>query len=429
MSEELGEEIRFRFAAARLWAAQRAPYLASALYLLRPSIIEPRVDEANGDLVKDPRFAVFPTGTDWTVHLDPATALDTDAATLGWWLLHHIGHLVRRHAQRSPVTGTFAAGVTGFRDPESIVWNQAADAEINDDLEGEEFQPPADVISPERLGLPVGLVAEDYVSSIEVLSERARIGAGIDCGSCADGSTRDWDTTDLGGQVEAPSELDVDLLSRSIQGEITRRMSKRSDIPGGWQRWASEREPSMTDWRRILRSAVSRMTALRSGNVDFSYARPSRRWQAQGDLLMPSMVKPRPRSVVLVDTSCSVGPSMLGVLVDEVIALITAVGQSQPGVPVICCDTQAYPVQQVRDASQLTLTGGGGTDLRAGLAAAGSLRPRPDLILVVTDGDSPWPERRPPGSQVIVLLIDGDRAIPTWARAVVREPRAGAVAR
>ncbi|EFC79940.1 conserved hypothetical protein [Parafrankia sp. EUN1f] len=69
--------------------------------------------------------------------------------------------------------------------------------------------------------------------------------------------------------------------------------------------------------------------------------------------------------------------------------------------------------------------GGGGTDLRAGFAAA--LRHRPDVIVALTDGQTPWP-RRPPSRTVIGLFDrpgtwseDSEyvpEAPPAWARLV-----------
>ena len=60
------------------------------------------------------------------------------------------------------------------------------------------------------------------------------------------------------------------------------------------------------------------------------------------------------------------------------------------------------------------LTGGGGTDIRAGIAAASKLKPQPTLIIVLTDGETPWPDRRPP-IPVIIAVIRTPRRDPTSA--------------
>jgi hypothetical protein len=65
-----------------------------------------------------------------------------------------------------------------------------------------------------------------------------------------------------------------------------------------------------------------------------------------------------------------------------------------------------------------------------GIATAFRLRPRPSIIIVLTDGFTPWPPEPPPGSRVIVgLLVQGrgsgmsPPAGPDWARTIaIEEP-------
>ena len=147
------EQALARFGQARLWAAARAPYLARALFALQPVLVEAHLDEDTGEPVADPAFRAFPTDTRWRVHLDPGTALATPVAEIGWWMLHHIGHLVRHHAERAPApppgpaTGPTTAPAAGRSTPPRGAvpatgareaprpWNLAADAEVDDDLE------------------------------------------------------------------------------------------------------------------------------------------------------------------------------------------------------------------------------------------------------------------------------------------------------
>ena len=68
------------------------------------------------------------------------------------------------------------------------------------------------------------------------------------------------------------------------------------------------------------------------------------------------------------------------------------------------------------------LAGGGGTDMRVGIRAAHQQRPRPDVIVVFTDGHTPWPDAPPPGSAMIAALLGRDRRdlppTPAWATRV-----------
>jgi hypothetical protein len=69
-------------------------------------------------------------------------------------------------------------------------------------------------------------------------------------------------------------------------------------------------------------------------------------------------------------------------------------------------------------ARKVQLLGGGGTDMGVGLAKATELRPRPDLIVVLTDGFTPWPNEAPKGIRVIVGLMDPSGSVPPWAKAI-----------
>ena len=68
-----------------------------------------------------------------------------------------------------------------------------------------------------------------------------------------------------------------------------------------------------------------------------------------------------------------------------------------------------------RTPFRITL-GGGGTDLRVGLAAL--TRERVDVVVVVTDGDTPWPETAPVSPVIVVLVGAGTAVPPAWARVV-----------
>ncbi|MEU4835221.1 VWA-like domain-containing protein [Streptosporangium sp. NPDC023615] len=455
----LAEQVAARFAAARLWAAHRAPYLAAALFALNPVVLEPSFDDATGEPVADPEFRAFPADTRWNVHVETGTALATPVEEIGWWLLHQIGHLVRAHAARSPVRpahgNTHAAGEAGSA--EARRWNQAADAEINDDLEAEGLHGPAGVISPALLGLPPNRTAEEYVPMLDVLAEALGRGGvalsdAVDCGGAADGLDRGHHSPGPGGSGGL-GELERELLERSIAAGVQERAATRGDVPLGLRRWAEGRLRPEVDWRALLGSLIRRGVSTAAGRVDFGHRRPSRRAGATPGIVMPAMVGPAPSVAVVIDTSGSVGRPVLGRLVAETTGVLNRAAGPRRRLRVICCDTVAHPVQEIRraqdavaavaavaarntvntvdamgamdaaDAGGLALTGGGGTDMRAGIAAAVALRPRPDLVIVMTDGLTPWPERRPP-AQVIVCLVGEEGQAPAWA-ATVRVPTAG----
>jgi predicted metal-dependent peptidase len=112
----------------------------------------------------------------------------------------------------------------------------------------------------------------------------------------------------------------------------------------------------------------------------------------------------------------------------EVEALLQRVGLRGAQVRVLTCDSQVHSVERVSRATQISLLGGGGTDMGTGISGALQLKPRPSIVVVLTDGFTPWPAQVPRGAKVVVGLLEGRRgelgwmpqvpAPPAWAKVV-----------
>jgi predicted metal-dependent peptidase len=107
---------------------------------------------------------------------------------------------------------------------------------------------------------------------------------------------------------------------------------------------------------------------------------------------------------VVIDTSGSVSDAELGSALLEVAAISRAVGGRRDLVTVVPCDAAARIAHPLCRAEGIPLLGGGGTDLRTGFATALRTQPRPDVVVVLTDGQTPWPESRPPCRTVVGLF-------------------------
>ena len=67
---------------------------------------------------------------------------------------------------------------------------------------------------------------------------------------------------------------------------------------------------------------------------------------------------------------------------------------------------------------EVELAGGGGTDMRVGIAAALALPASPQIVVVLTDGGTPWPDE-PPAARIIAGLIgDTPPDPPGWIEAI-----------
>jgi predicted metal-dependent peptidase len=377
-------ELLRKWAAARVWTARQAPYLASAVLALEPVVVA----EGGHDL------SAFPTDPAWHVYVDPAVLARTDVPEIGFWLLHQVTHLLRHHGDRFP-------------GGDARKWNVAGDAEINDDLHTDALVMPGDAVTPGKLDLPDGWIAEQYWEKLKSPERTA------DCGTGADGQPRDWNCDRPG-----LSATGAKLLGRDVARRIREHSQRRGDVPAGWQRWAEDMLEPSVNWRQLLRSAVRRGIAEIAGRVDFTYRRPSRRQLP--DVILPSLRQPLPTVAVVIDTSGSMSDGMLAQILGEVGGLLNSLGIGRNRLHVVCCDAQAYAAQRVMNAHEVKLLGGGGTDMGAGIAAALELKPKPDLVLVLTDGHTPWP--RAPRAKVIVGLLDPQGRVPDWATSVLIEP-------
>jgi predicted metal-dependent peptidase len=422
--EDLSPELRRRWAAGRVWAAHEAPYLASALLALGPVVVELEAGDPPFDL------RAFPADRDWHLYVEPEILAGAEVGELGFWLLHQVSHLLREHAARypgEPSAESSGAGPLGARSHETRRWNVAGDAEINDDLYTARLELPDRAIHPQGLGLPEGWTAEQYWDALVLedaeveLDCASAIATASDCGSGCDGQPRGWDCGQSG-----LSAIDVRMLARNTARRIREHTRDRGDTPAGWRRWADDvLEPSV-NWRRQLAAHVRRGAADVAGRVDFTYRRPSRRASATPGVVLPSLRQPLPQVALVIDTSGSMSDAMLGQALGEVAGVLRSLGIARRNLRVIACDARAYRAQQVRDLGAVRLEGGGGTDMGAGLDAAAALRPRPDLIIVLTDGYTPWRSAPPGGIRVVVGLMDRGGRTPDWAETVLVGEKAGA---
>jgi predicted metal-dependent peptidase len=368
------------------------PYLASALFACTI-----RADADSGTVGVD---------RGWEVHADPEIVAAMNVEELGRLLIHLTGHLIRGHAERAQLLGV-------EHDEARARWNRAADAEINDDLLEDDCVPPHAPDLPDDLGCDPGSLAERYYT------DAADGPRQWDCGSGADGCPRSGDC-DCGIDRDQ-----AELLRLGVAAEIHRCHGREpGTVPGGWLRWAESVLPSRIDWRRVLAAEVRSAIAYVAGKTDYSYARPSRRAHLQPDIVLPRLVRPIPEIAIVCDTSGSMHERLLARALAEVEAVLTRTGLRQSQLRVLAVDTVVQTARRVSRAAQVELAGGGGTDMGAGIDAAANLRPRPSVIIVLTDGYTPWPNSPPPGTRVVVgVLSEGPRmphwTPPEWARTVL----------
>jgi len=410
--------------ACRLYARRHAPCMTAVLLALVPREI-PGLGTmgvtADGRLFYDPDLR-----GPWTVR---------QGATV---LLHEAWHVLRRHAGRAEVAR--ATGQT-----EARLWNVAADAEINDDIpqEGVWRFPETGVdgsrappVLPASLftvvgdpgGMPNGHLAEGYYAELRKrlkpsgLAGSNRPGPGW-CGSGA-GCPLPGEP-DPDGKGRTPAELE--RVRRTVAEAVKTETSKgRGSTPGGWVVWAdTQLDPPKIPWQTKLSKIVRSSVEWAQGAVDYRYGRPSRRQGGvgcgPGRPILPALMAPKPEVLVIVDTSGSMGKDDLTIGLREVKGVLT---KTSAHVTFAAADAAVHEMRKVRTWQEVLplLKGGGGTDFGPAFAAAQKMRPRPQVLLFVTDGDGACPADPPLGMRTIWLLVGEHRRNPAnWGEIIEME--------
>ncbi|GAA1023329.1 hypothetical protein Aple_084360 [Acrocarpospora pleiomorpha] len=377
---------RVKLLAARYRAATDRPYFATALYAL--SIV--------------PSSAIPTMGVDphWRCYVSPEFVAATPVPELAAVWIHEVAHLLRDHHAR-------ADRLPAADQRDRLRVNIAQDCEINDDLIADRLPLPSTRLEPRMFGLPPGRLFEEYVPQLPPQSHT------LDCGSGAHGHPSPWDAADGPARI---GPVEAEALRRHTAEAMRAHLRGRGVLPEGWQRWAEQVLEPTVDWRRMLAGAVREAVAWAGGAIDYTYRRPSRRAQALRGVVLPSLRRPLPRVAIVVDTSGSMGEPELASALAEVTGVLREVGVRGNRVSVLACDADVHAVSRVTAVEQVTLAGGGGTDMRVGITAA--LSDRPNVVIVLTDGHTPWPDE-PASCRLIAALIGSDPPEPpSWAETV-----------
>ena len=406
---EFAHDAHLRVMAARVIAQQRWPYVSSILFSLK--LVPVRNDE----------LATMAVDSGWRLYYSPRFVLNQTPETLATVLLHESMHCLHDHAGRFSVMQ---------RPKEHVTWNVAGDAGINTILD--EAKMPWPSVEPIRIrDLSQWHITEDMTTEgifFRLLEVKEEQSFNPDCGSITDKRRRIYE---LAPSHDVSPALRIDqqavVRDRTAQ-DILKRNRNHGDVPAGLLRWAEEILEPTVGWREELASRMRRDLAMVAGRRDYVYTRPSRRQsvitRVGSTVVLPAMRQPMPpRVACVIDTSGSISDSELRDFASELVGITRASGVSG-GVTVIPCDASAGPITRIRNRSEierLELPGGGGTDMGAGIQRARELKPLPHILVIFTDGHTPWPEAPPREfSSVIVVLSDSTtrECIPPWTRVI-----------
>lgn len=404
---------------ARLGLAQKRPYLASVLWSLRP--------------IRAPDYApggapTLGASADLRLFFNPASPYRGE--DLEVVLLHEAMHIVAEHGRRrekflpKKIHRHKGSNVSTFN---PMAWWIACECEINDDIAGDGFVLPGSPALPNDYHMQNGHIAEEYYAMLRRQGSSLTGTKNTPCGGmfimqedkCPDGSDN----------TPAPAGELRGLLIETAEAIDRWTAAKRAEArkPGmpkiGYSNEALN-EISLNiqrrfgnNWQRILAQVIRNTSAKRSGLVDYTFSKPSRR--SLPSIILPSFHRPHPKIVTVLDISSSMeGPPSehsISVLKD----IIHACGIDS--MTVIPTNNRAHQPITIRRSSTDSIKFGGGTRMPEGHNAA--LHHNPDIIIIITDGETSWSGIRNPGSvPVVAALVAAKDAsketVPSWMKLI-----------
>lgn len=421
------EIIRFKL-------ATQFPYFNGITYRIKPRMIEGLRT-----------FGVTPNWVWVYGDLVPMTEDEQVAA-----LFHEINHLLRNHAGREGDRGSSQDG--------HEKWNWAGDFEIND-WWPPKLTPPEWILKPDKFKLPDGELAEWYFANMPESEYHVREDAnavspgtgacttdGCDsqdvapipgniktgalpvrgkfhgpvCGSSHNGDTGSGDSDEADGSGVV-GELEAEAVRHGVAKDIeeaAKNDKTRGNIPGGMIQWAHDLLNPQISWQKHLRTIVRKQTVIINGQQDTSWARPRRK--TIPPFILPRKIAHKAIPAMYIDTSGSMSDEEIAQALSEVRAAVKA---NASFIYVTTLDAAVYPTVRVNtsgDMPKVKVEHRGGTDMRLLFEHYKTLRPRPNLLVCFTDGETPWPDEEPEDARTIIVLTQPQNKAhyptPPWAK-------------
>jgi predicted metal-dependent peptidase len=409
--------------------ARQYPYFNSIIFNLIP------VERKN-----DPIIKTMAVDQHMRIYYNPEFLESLSADEAVGVLVHEINHLLRDHLGR------------GKNVEDSYLWNLAGDCEINDDIVRDtvcSVKLPKDCVTPSTFKFKNDDIVENYYELLKKKSEKEKqklrdmlekmgVNPGYgNCGSVATGKSGPgedpFDGKDASGegngngnnQSQTPGHSDqmVDLYKKACAEEIASASKNRGTIPAYLDRWAKKFLKHKVDWKKevkaVVRSAVNETVA---GMVDFTYKRPNRRQAADSPFIMPGLIQPLPKVGMITDTSGSMSEKYLCQAQAETTNVLSIMKSE---VIYVTADADVTFLGTIRDPKKISFNGGGGTDMRIAYKKLEESKYKPNLVVCITDGFTPWPDKEIRNTRNLIVLLHENEdpqaqidSCPKWAKVI-----------
>jgi predicted metal-dependent peptidase len=311
-------------------------------------------------------------------------------------LAHELAHRMLEHGIR-----------LGARDPR--LWNIAGDFAINLMLKNSGFTVWDQALLDEQYA---DMSADQIYAKLKQQVEKQK-----KAGKGQPGQGQPGDGFgDAGGMVgdllppKAMTPAEEAKLTRQIQQSVAQaahvaRMAGK--IPGGLERFIQEVLDPKVPWQVLLRDYMTRFT-----KDDETWNRRNRRCD---EFFLPARYSEKMGEYIAIgDTSGSIGNDELAKYVAEWAQVAEDVKPER--IRIVWADTRVAGEQTFEEGEPIIAKpkGGGGTDMTVPLKHVEQYNP--DVVVLFTDGYTPWPATEPPYPLIVCCTTNADVPVGTVVR-------------
>lgn len=233
-----------------------------------------------------------------------------------------------------------------------------------------------------------------------------------DHGSGSGGEPRQWEADKPGeGGPSGIEEAEGHAVRRDVATKIKDPSNGRGTLPAGWSVWADTMlQPPKVRWQDKLRALARQAIARVRGENNNTYRRLARSSITSNfAVIKPTTYDVVPVVYIVVDTSGSMGAgkgSRLERALSECEAILKL---NKVKAYFVDCDANVYgAAQEVRSVAKAKIHGGGGTDMAHGVRVVLASKPKPDIIVLLTDAETPWPHAHEVAKVRMITCICGN---------------------
>lgn len=394
-------------AIARAYVRMNAVYFSPTLYGFVPVPVENLRALVGGPLAVTDKLVLY---------YEPEWVEKEDVLVLATGLAHEVMHDQLHHVRR------------GLRYPDPERFNRAADLFVNqalraqmkkvkDKTTGKVVEVPVWKLAPwflvpEAYGFPLGLSADQYYNLLAEYESKhgigshgkGMIGSGSCGGICGKPTIFELERT---LNINGRSDADIRRIRTETTKEIQKALTGRGTIAGAFKEILdTQLDKPVVRWeRRLARVTRYAIGRAQMGGSDYSLARPSRRSTLRGWPL-PGLIQRELTILVVIDDSGSMGQEQLRAAIRETAGILKQTGIENVYLMLVDAAVQMAPRKiSLRDLLKLALPGRGGTDFRPAFEAAKKMKPKPDILIYMTDGDGAAPKTAPREFQTIWCIV------------------------